>query len=236
MASHQQQQPQWSSPEPSRSEASLEDAVSRHPVLGRWLPELQRLAAGDRPLLITGEAGSGRELAARAIHNLSARAAHPFVVVDCASLAEPLLDAELLGVDGDPGPPVHGKMGIFEQAGAGTLLLAEVGDLPRRGQDLLLRLLERHEVVRLNARVGVPAQARCIATTTVDLRARVAADLFREELLTRLSADQFTLPPLRERIDDVGPLARHVLTQWCGHLAGNQGFSPEAEALLHRYS
>ncbi len=227
---------EWSSPEAYRAEAWIDDAVGRHPVVGRWLPELRRLAAGDRPVLIAGEPGSGRELAARAIHNLSGRAAHPFVVVDCGSLSEPFLDAELLGVDGDGRAQSRGKVGVVEQAGAGTVLLAEVGDLPRHGQDLLLHLLERHEVVRLNGRTPILTPARAIATTSVDLRARSSAGLFREDLLALLSAERLTLPPLRERTDDVIPLACHILAQWCGHLGSTQGFTPEAEALLRRHS
>lgn len=234
MASNQQ--PDRPSPGAPRPETWIEETVGRHPVLSRWLPELRRLATGARPVLIVGEPGSGRELAARAIHNLSGRAAHPFVVVDCASLSEPLLEAELLGIDGSPNAKLRGKMGIFEQAGAGTLLLAEVGDLPRRGQELLLRQLEGHQVVRVNARTPLPAPARCIATTSADLRARVAAGLFREDLLASLAGERLTLPPLRERVDDVPSLARHVLAQWCGHLGSAQGFTPEAEALLRRYA
>src|SRR5262245_40590112 len=198
-----------------RSEPWIEETIGRHPVLSRSLAELRRLATGEQSLLIIGPPGSGRELAARALHNLSGRAAHPFVVVDCASLSEPLLEAELLGIDATPGTKADGKMGIFEQAGAGTVLLEEVGDLPRRGQELLLRLLERHEVVRMNASAPLPAPARCIATTSADLRARVAAGLFREDLLVRLTGEQLVLPPLRERPEDVLPLARHVLAQWC---------------------
>ena len=106
-------------------DAWLDDAIARDPVLEPIAAQLRRLGAGDAPVLIAGEPGSGRELAARAIHNLSSRASHPFVQIDCSSLSEPLIEAELLGVGGQTGGPPY-KMGIFEQAAAGTVFVAEV--------------------------------------------------------------------------------------------------------------
>src|SRR5947199_287640 len=140
-----------------RGDTWLEDAISHDPVLGRIMTQLRRLAASDAPVLISGELGSGRELAARAIHNLSHRAAHPFVVLDCADSSEPLIEAELAGMDGGPAGTPPRKLGVFEQAGQGTVLLVEVGELPSRGQEALLRLLERHEIVRLNANTPIAA-------------------------------------------------------------------------------
>jgi len=212
----------------------LEDAIARDPVLGRLLPQLRRLAANASPALIFGEPGTGAELVARAIHDLSRRAGHPFVVIDCASLSEPLIEAELLGVDGSSESRPPHKMGTFEQAGVGTVLLAEVGELPPRLQDACLQLLERREVVRLNSDAPVPANARCLAATSIDLRARVAAGLFREDLHARLAAELLTLPPLRERPEDIPALAHHFLEQCCAHL-GPRELGPEAEELLQRY-
>ena len=114
-------------PAAGKHESWLEEAITLDPVLAPLLPELRRLAASDASVLISGEPGSGRELVARAIHNLSVRADHPFLVIDCASLSEPLVEAELLGLEGPPHKP-----GIFEQAGEGSVLLTEVGDLPPR--------------------------------------------------------------------------------------------------------
>src|SRR5947208_6265999 len=153
----------------------LENTTSQDPILGRLFPQLRRLAASEAPVLLVGEPGSGRELAARAIHNLSERASHPFVVINCGDFSDTLIEAELLGIDG--GNPPH-KMGIFEQAGSGTVLLAEVGELPARLQGALIQLLERHELRRLNSSTPVQARARVIASTCVDLRPRVAAALF----------------------------------------------------------
>lgn len=219
----------------SKPENWLEEAISSDPVLGRLFPQLRRLAAGDSPVLICGEPGSGRELAARAIHNLSHRAAHPFVVLDCADLSGPLIEAELVGMEGNGG--TARKTGLFEQAREGTVLLTEVSELPSRGQEVLLRLLERHEVVRLNSSTPVPAHARCLANASVDLRARIPAGLFREELYTRLATEILTLPSLRERRDDIPMLAQHFLNQCCAHLPEiARELSRDAEAALKEYS
>src|SRR5581483_7021756 len=120
--------------------------LTRDPVLGRVFAQLRRLAAGDGPVLLYGEAGTGREPAARAIHNLSSRAAHPFVVIDCASISESMIEPELLGVDAAGA----GKVGVFEQAGHGTVLLSEVGELPARLQEAVLQVLDRHDIRRVN--------------------------------------------------------------------------------------
>src|SRR5207249_6639561 len=123
-----------SSLEGQQAESWLEDVISHDPVLGRIFPQLRRAAASDAPVLISGEPGTGTELAARAIHNLSHRAAHPFVVLDCGDFSEPLVEAELVGMDGASAAPR--KMGVFEQAGDGSVHLAEVGVLPPRGQEV----------------------------------------------------------------------------------------------------
>ena len=217
-------------------EAWLDAALAHDPVLGPLATQLRRLAAGDGPVLIWGEPGSGRERVARALHNLSGRAAHPFTVIDCASLCGPLIEAEVLGVGRDRSAPSY-KAGIFEQAGAGTVLLTEVGELPLQLQESLLRLLERHELVRVASDTPVAARARCLASTSVDLRPRIAAGLFRQDLHTRLAVALLTLPALRDRPDDVPVLARHFLAQCCAHMAqGPAHLTPEAEAVLRAYS
>jgi two-component system, NtrC family, response regulator HydG len=223
--------------EGSKAETWLEDVISHDPILGRIFPQLRRLGASDAPVLISGEPGSGRELAARAIHNLSHRAAHPFVVLGCADSSEPLIEAELVGVNGRPAGAAPHKMGVFEQAGEGTVFLAEVGELPPRGQEALFRLLERHEIVRLSSTTAIPAHARCIASTSVDLRARIPGGLFREDLHTRLATEVLALPPLRERRDDLPALARHFLQQCCSHLPEiARELTREAEAALREYT
>jgi DNA-binding NtrC family response regulator len=218
-----------------RAESWFEDAVSQDPVLGRLLPQLRRLAAGDGPVLLSGEAGTGCELAARAIHNLSSRAANPFVLLDCAGLSDALLDAELLGIADSSG--ALQKPGVFHQAGAGTVLLAEVGELPARSQEALLRVLERHEIVPVNGTSPTPVRARCLVSSSVDLRSRVPAGLFRDDLHTRLANDVLALPSLRECADDIPALARGILEQCCAHLPqAARDLSPDAQAVLRAYS
>jgi DNA-binding NtrC family response regulator len=218
-------------PAAGRHEGWLEEAITRDPVLAPLLPELRRLAASDASVLIIGEPGSGRELVARAIHNLSARAEHPFLVIDCATLSEPLVEAELLGLEGPPHKP-----GIFEQAGEGSVLLTEVGDLPPRAQEALERMLDRHEIVRVNARAPRPVPARCFTSTSADLRTRIPVAMFRADLHGRLSAETITLPPLRECAQDIAALARHYLAQCCAHIAPEPPeLSREAEGLLRLY-
>jgi DNA-binding NtrC family response regulator len=212
----------------------FEGTITRDPVLAPLLPRLRRLAASDTPVLITGEPGTGRELAARAIHNLSGRGAQPFVVLDCVSLSESLIEAELLGVDGNGGGPY--KIGIFEQAGTGTVLLREVGELPPRIQDELATLIERHEIARLNSRTAIPTRARCLASSSIDLRTRIQSGLFRENLHARIASEVLALPGLRERTEDIPQLARHFLLQCCGQLPGGAPeISHEVEGLLVAY-
>jgi DNA-binding NtrC family response regulator len=155
-------------------------------------------------------------------------------MIDCASLSEPLIEAELLGVDGSPSAQPPHKLGIFEQAGSGTVLLAEIGELPLRLQEACMRLLERHEIVRLHSEDPVPANARILASTSTELRTRIDAGLFRDDLFARLSGEKLTLPPLRERRDDIPAMAIRFLDQCCAQL-GPRELAPEAENLLKTY-
>jgi DNA-binding NtrC family response regulator len=220
----------------NHEESWLERTMAQDPVVARLLPDVRQLAASEAPALIAGEPGCGRELAARAVHNLSSRASQPFVVIDCATLSEPLIEAELLGIEGVSRSARPHKVGIFEQAGAGTVLLSEVGELPPRAQESLVHFLDRHEVVRLNADEAIPAKARCLASTSIDLRARAAAGLFREDLWARLTGEQILLTPLREHPEDVPSLARHFLEQCCTQLGPAAcELAPNVEAVLRAY-
>jgi DNA-binding NtrC family response regulator len=211
----------------------FQDATARDPVLGRLYPQLKDLAAGDAPVLLVGEPGSAREPAARAIHNLSGRAARPFATMDCSASSERLLEAELFGVDDGVSPR---KLGIFEQAHGGTVLLTEIAELPMRLQLKILRLLERQEIVRLGATAPVTADVRLLTTSTIDLRQRAAGGLVSHDLFDHLNTRVLPLPPLRERKDDVGPLARHFLEQCCRGLPQRPlAFTDEAEAVLRGY-
>ncbi len=209
----------------------IREVTARDPVVARFLPELQRMAATDAPALLVGEPGTGRELMARAIHNLSARASGPFVVVDCVDPSGQLLEAELLGVDTSERPR---KLGAFEQAAGGTLYLAGVADLSAAVQEDLVRLIQRRETMRLYAHHVIRADVRCLASASGDLEARVHAGAFRVDLFALLSAHTLRLPPLRDRPDDVPALATAILAA-CRPDGGPSGFSPDAAAALRAY-
>jgi DNA-binding NtrC family response regulator len=212
------------------AETWLREAIAGDPFIGRLFERIQQFAALDGPVLIAGEVGTGRERVARALHSLSRRAAQPFVVLSCVGGSSAWLEAELLGVD------VEGageKLGAIEQAGEGTLLLTDIEELPLLLQDAVVGLIRRHEVRRLNADTAKSAPARCLATTSVDLRARVADGRFRQELYEALTAHVVALPPLRERLDELPVLVQHFLAQHSGSSA--TGLSAESLQLMRTY-
>jgi DNA-binding NtrC family response regulator len=212
------------------AETWLREAIAGDPFIGQLFGRIQELAILDAPVLITGEVGTGRERAARALHSLSRRAAQPFVVLSCVSGSSAWLEAELLGVD------VAGageKLGAIEQAGEGALLLTDIEELPLRLQEVVVGFIRRHEVRRLNAGTTKFAPARFLATTSVDLRARVQDGRFRQDLYDALKGHVLTLPPLRERLEELPVLARHFLAQQTA--ASGEGFSAETLQLLLAY-
>lgn len=177
-------------------------------VFGR----LTVFAAHDFPVLIVGESGTGKELAARGIHDLSTRSMGPFVPINCGSIPENLLESELFGHEkGAFSGAVRRKDGAFHQAEGGTLFLDELGELPLSAQAKLLRVLESGEVRRVGAEMVEFPNVRIVAATNRDLHHLVEEGLFREDLLFRLQVLSVSLPPLRERVLDIEPLARHLL-------------------------
>jgi two-component system, response regulator FlrC len=183
----------------------------------RRLTELaRRVAASDCTVLIAGESGTGKEVLARFIHRNSPRADRPFVAVNCAAIPENMLEAILFGYERGAFTGAHAAHpGKFEQAQGGTLLLDEVTEMPLGLQAKLLRVLQEREVERLGGRVPVSLDVRVLATTNRNLRGEVAGGRFREDLYYRLNVFPLTTAPLRERRDDVLPLAMHVLNARC---------------------
>jgi len=205
--------------EPAKGSVSL--ALTEAEGLGRLLggsvamrrviEVLERAAPTEATVLLTGETGTGKEEAARAIHGASPRAKGPFVVLDCGSIPGPLLAAELFGHErGAFTGAVETRRGAFERAQGGTLLLDELGELAVDLQPQLLRVLERREVQRLGASAVTPVDVRVIAATNRDLRRDVNAGRFRADLFFRLAVVEVTLPPLRERLDDIPMLVAHM--------------------------
>lgn len=174
---------------------------------------VHRIAPSDATALVIGETGTGKELIARHIHELSDRHLGPFVAVNCAAISESLIESELFGHErGAFTGALTARAGWFETAHGGTLFLDEIGDLSLPLQVKLLRVVQERQVVRLGSRRSVDIDVRLIAATNVDLKEAVAAGRFREDLYYRLNVAPILLPPLRERTGDILPLAYHFLS------------------------
>ena len=200
--------------------------------------EIHRVARSDAKVLVTGESGSGKELVAHSVHMLSPRVQRPFVAVNCAGLPETLLESELFGhVKGSFTGAYRDKPGKFEMADRGTMLLDEVGEMTLRMQGLLLRFLETGEIQKVGADNAVArVDVRMIASTNKNLRAMTAEGTFREDLFYRLNVIQLTVPPLRERREDIGPLVEHFLAAYSQtDQCVVRAISPEAMDLLRAH-
>jgi len=195
----------------SRSE-QFGEMVGRSPALRAVFSILERVAPTDATILLQGETGTGKDLAAQAIHENSARAAGPYIAVDCGAIAESLFESELFGhVKGAFSGAVSDRPGVFEEAHGGTLFLDEIGELPLGLQRKLLRVLESREVRRVGSNRSRRVDIRLIAATNRSLSAGVNAGHFREDLFFRLAVVTVELPPLRQRRGDIPMLARHLL-------------------------
>ena len=212
--------------------------VFEDPKSQALLAHLQQVAPSEASVLIIGETGTGKELVARHIHNLSARRNRPFVAVNCGAFSESLVEAELFGHEkGAFTGALSAKAGWFEEADGGTLFLDEIGDLPMAIQVKLLRVLQEREVVRLGSRKSIPIDVRVLAATNVQLEKAINAGHFREDLYYRLDVVSLELSPLRERPGDILPLTRHFVDAYSRRLGyGSITISKEAELKLRGYS
>jgi transcriptional regulator with PAS, ATPase and Fis domain len=172
-----------------------------------------RVASAPVPVLIRGESGSGKELIARALHESSPRADHPFVTVNCAAVPESLLEAEFFGVEAGAATGVAARPGKFEQAGKGTIFLDEIGDMAPTLQAKLLRAIEDKTVMRVGGTKETPIEARIVAATNMDLDLRERQGLFRRDLRFRLNTVQLVLPPLRQRQEDIPVLTQYFIAR-----------------------
>jgi transcriptional regulator with PAS, ATPase and Fis domain len=214
---------------------SFADVLYQSPRMEECLELARRIAGSDFTVLITGESGTGKELLAQSVHNASARSKQPFVAVNCAAVPENLLESELFGYTGGSftGALREGKPGLFEQANNGTIFLDEIGDMPPMLQSKLLRVLQERQIMRVGSSKLTMVNIRVIAATNRNLRERIKAGQFRDDLYYRLNALSLIVPPLRERPEDIFLLLEHFLAeQNQAHLK----FTPEARNLLLRYA
>ena len=207
------------------------------PALQDALARAVKVAPTETTVLLTGESGTGKELVARAIHQASPRAEGPYVAINCAALAETLVESELFGHEkGAFTGADKSKAGRFELAASGTLFLDEVAELPPSVQAKLLRVVQEHEFQRVGGTVTLRADVRLITATNRDLAQAVAGGTFREDLYYRLNVFTVHLPPLRERGDDVLLLAHHFMQAFGGRFGkGEMALGGDAEASLRAY-
>jgi DNA-binding NtrC family response regulator len=211
--------------------------IGDDPQLRQVSQQLHRAAATDATVLLEGESGTGKELFARALHALSPRADGPFVAINCAAIPDNLLETELFGHEkGAFTGAVGRKPGRFEVAHRGTLFLDEIGDLPLALQAKILRALETKTFERVGGNSSLHVDVRVVAATNRQLKARVAAREFREDLYFRLSVFPITIPPLRERAGDVAMLAHHFIERFCRDMNKSPlHLSPSALAEMQTY-
>ena len=212
------------------------EVVSRDPASRRLLQHLERVAPSDASVLIVGESGTGKERIARYVHAKSGRRG-AFVAVNCGALNPALAEAELFGHEAGSFTGATGaRVGWFEAANGGTLLLDEIAELPAELQVKILRVLQEREVVRVGSRRPIPIDVRLIAATNVDLGEAVAAGRFRVDLYYRLNVVSASLAPLRERRADIVPLAEHFLAVYGESLrVPVPRLSPETQLALLQY-
>ena len=197
----------------------FDQIVGSSPALEIVLAEVQRVAPTDSTVLVLGETGTGKELMARAIHNLSGRYGRPFVKLNCSAIPFDLLESELFGHEkGAFTGAIAQKMGRFELADTGTLFLDEIGDLPLAVQPKLLRVLQEQEFERLGSGRTHRINVRLVAATHRDLAQMVARNEFRSDLYYRLNVFPVVLPPLRERREDIAQLVSHFAELFAGRM------------------
>jgi DNA-binding NtrC family response regulator len=216
--------------------SSFGGIIGRTETMRAVFEGIRRVAPTDTTVLVTGETGTGKELVARAVHDHSSRRQSNFLAVNCAALAESLLESELFGhVRGAFTGAVSDKPGLFEAAAGGTLFLDEIGDMSLGLQQRLLRALQEREVRRVGAVRSTPVDVRIVAATRRDLRKQVAEGLFREDLFYRLNVFTIELPPLRDRIADVPLLVESGLARLRG-ARRRLTCSPLAMRMLRSYT
>jgi DNA-binding NtrC family response regulator len=219
-------------------EQPLADVVASSPAIQRTLDLARRVAASDATVLVTGESGAGKERIAAAIHRFSSRRHERFVAINCSAMTAPLIESELFGhAAGAFSGADRERVGLFLHAAGGTILLDEVADMPLEMQAKLLRVLQERSVRPLGSDEEVPLHARILAATSRDLEVEVATGRFRQDLYHRINVVAVHVPPLRERREDVLPLAQMMLRRCATRVAKRvETMSPATARALRAYS
>lgn len=215
----------------------FEELVGQTPAMQRVVELIHKVAPTDSTVLLLGESGTGKEVVANTVHRLSQRKDMPFVAVNCAALPEALLESELFGhVQGAFTGADRDKVGLFEEAGGGTIFLDEIGDMAPITQAKLLRVLQSGEIRRVGSATSQRVDVRVIAATNRDLVEAVENNTFREDLYFRLNVIQVRIPPLRERMEALPVLISHFLTRANGRYGKQvRGLDDQAMSLLRHY-
>ena len=217
---------------------SFADIIGYSEAMKAAIEQAKRAASTPATVLLRGESGTGKELFAHAIHNESTRKYKPFIRVNCAAIAESLLESELFGYEEGAftGARRGGKRGLFEEASGGTIFLDEIGELSMSMQAKLLRVLQEREIVRVGGTKPVSVDVRVIAATHVNLETAIQAGRFREDLYYRLNVIPIHIPPLRQRLEDIQPLAMHLLRKDNEEYGRNvEGIDPQTMQVLLSY-
>jgi DNA-binding NtrC family response regulator len=221
-----------------RDEAQFEGMIGKSAAMWETFARIRRVAPHFRTILVTGQTGTGKELCARALHQLSPVAKGRFVVLNCSAVVETLFESELFGhVRGSFTGAAQDKMGLFEFADKGTIFLDEIGDMPLNTQAKLLRTLQNQEVLRVGSLTPRKVDARVIAATHCDLREAVAAKTFREDLFYRLSMVEIHVPSLEERKEDIPLLTTHFIEKFATQFGKQvRGITQRAQIILARHN
>src|SRR5215210_4707860 len=220
-----------------RQRGSVKNIVGTSAVMNAIYQMIETVAEVQSTILITGESGTGKELVARAIHDMSPRAEKPFISINCGAFTETLLESELFGyMKGSFTGANANRKGLFEAAHKGTIFLDEIGEMSPAMQVKLLRVLQERRVRPVGAHEELPIDTRVIAATNRDLKAMTGDGSFREDLFYRISVIPISLPPLRERREDIASLVSHFIKKYCDQTGRNLSISERATQILENYT
>jgi DNA-binding NtrC family response regulator len=220
-----------------RERGSVKNIIGHSDKMQAVFQMIETVAEVQSTVLVTGESGTGKELVARAIHDLSPRAEKPFISINCGAFTETLLESELFGyVKGSFTGANANRKGLFEASNHGTIFLDEIGEMSPAMQVKLLRVLQERKVRPVGAHDELPIDTRVIAATNRDLKAMSDDGSFREDLFYRISVIPISLPPLRERKEDIAELVEHFINKFCGQTGRKVSISQKAMQLLENYA